>query len=68
MKKYFAFVAMVAAFTFGMTTSVMAQDEAVEAAEEQVDSVAVDSVAVDSVAEEAAAPEAQDPEDKVHRR
>ena len=57
MKKYFAFVAMVAAFTFGMTTSVMAQDEAVEAAEEQVDSVAVDSVAVDSVAEEAAAPE-----------
>jgi len=53
MKKYFAIVAMVAAFTFGMTPSVMAQDEvAEEAAAEQVDSVAEE--AVDSVAEEAA--------------
>ena len=49
MKKYFAIVAMVAACTFGMTPSVMAQDEAAEAAAEQVDSAAVDSVAVDSV-------------------
>ncbi|MBR0272656.1 MAG: MotA/TolQ/ExbB proton channel family protein [Bacteroidaceae bacterium] len=55
MKKYFAIVAMVAAFTFGMTPSVIAQDEvAEEAAAEQVDSVAEE--AVDSVAEEAAAP------------
>ena len=55
MKKYFAIVAMVAAFTFGMTPSVIAQDEvAEEAAAEQVDSVAGE--AVDSVAEEAAAP------------
>ena len=53
MKKYFAIVAMVAAFSFGMTPSVMAQDEvAEEAAAEQVDSVAEE--ATDSVAEEAA--------------
>ncbi|MCR5779194.1 MAG: MotA/TolQ/ExbB proton channel family protein [Bacteroidaceae bacterium] len=61
MKKYFAIVAMVAAFTFGMTPSVMAQDAADEAATEQVDSAAVDSAAVDSVEapaveEEAVAP------------
>ncbi|MCR5819354.1 MAG: MotA/TolQ/ExbB proton channel family protein [Bacteroidaceae bacterium] len=56
MKKYFAFVAMVAAFTFGMTNSVMAQDEAAEAPEtEQVDSAAVDSVAADSVAADSVA-------------
>ncbi len=55
MKKYFAIVAMVAAFSFGMTPSVMAQDEvAEEAAAEQVDSVAAE--ATDSVAEEAEAP------------
>ncbi len=51
MKKYFAIVAMVAAFTFGMTPSVMAQDEVADEATEQVDSVAEE--AVDSVAEEA---------------
>ena len=63
MKKYFAIVAMVAAFTFGMTPAVMAQDEvADEAATEQIDSAeaVVDSTAVDSVeapvVEEAAAP------------
>lgn len=61
MKKYFAIVAMVAAFTFGMTPSVMAQDAADEVATEQVDSAAVDSAAVDSVeaapaVEEAVAP------------
>ncbi|MBR0434265.1 MAG: MotA/TolQ/ExbB proton channel family protein [Bacteroidaceae bacterium] len=50
MKKYFAIVAMVAACTFGMTPSVMAQDE-VAAATEQVDSAVVDSAAADSVAE-----------------
>ena len=53
MKKYFAIVAMVAACTFGMTPSVMAQDEVADeaAATEQV----VDSAeaVVDSVAEEA---------------
>ena len=49
MKKYFAIVAMVAACTFGMTPSVMAQDEVVDAAAEQVDSAAVDTAAVDSV-------------------
>jgi biopolymer transport protein ExbB len=55
MKKYFAIVAMVAAFSFGMTPSVMAQDEvAEEAAAEQVDSVAAE--ATDSLAEEAEAP------------
>lgn len=59
MKKYFAIVAMVAACTFGMTPSVMAQDEvADEAATEQVDSVAVaDSVEAEAPAvEEAVAP------------
>ena len=61
MKKYFAIVAMVAACTFGMTPSVMAQDEvADEAATEQVvDSAAVDSAAVEEVApavEEVVAP------------
>ena len=52
MKKYFAIVAMVAACTFGMTPSVMAQDEAADVATEQV----VDSAeaVVDSVAAEAA--------------
>ena len=48
MKKYFAIVAMVAACTFGMTPSVMAQEEvADEAASEQI----VDSAeaVVDSV-------------------
>ena len=55
MKKYFAIVAMVAAFTFGMTPSVMAQDEVADEATEQVDSVAEE--AVDSVAEEAPAVE-----------
>lgn len=39
---------MVAACTFGMTPSVMAQDEVAEAAAEQVDSAAVDSAAVDT--------------------
>ena len=59
MKKYFAIVAMVAACTFGMTPSVMAQDEVADeaAATEQV----VDSAAVDSAAEEAEAPVAEEP-------
>lgn len=60
MKKYFAIVAMVAAFTFGMTPAVMAQEEVAEEAVEQIDSLAADSVAADSVeapaVEEAAAP------------
>ena len=45
---------MVAAFSFGMTPSVMAQDEVAEEATEQVDSVAEE--ATDSVAAEEAAP------------
>ena len=60
MKKYFAIIAMVAAFTFGMTPAVMAQEEVAEEAVEQIDSLAADSVAADSVeapaVEEAAAP------------
>ncbi len=54
MKKLFAIVAMVAACSFGMTTSVMAQDEA--PATEQVDSAAVVEEATDSAAVEEAAP------------
>lgn len=48
MKKIFAIIALMGVFTFGMTQSVLAQDEA--EATEQVDSAAVDSAAVDSVA------------------
>ena len=46
MKKIFAIIAMMGVFTFGMTQSVMAQDDA--AATEQVDSAVVDSAATDS--------------------
>ena len=48
MKKIFAIIALMGVFTFCMTQSVLAQDEA--EATEQVDSAAVDSAAVDSVA------------------
>lgn len=61
MKKVFAIIAMMGVFTFGMTQSVSAQEEAVDtAATEQVDSAAVDSaVAVEELEaaeEEVAAP------------
>ncbi len=63
MKKYFAIVAMVAACTFGMTPSVMAQDEVADeaaATEQVVDSAeaVVDSVEAEApaVAEEPVAP------------
>ena len=46
MKKIFAIIAMMGVFTFGMTQSIMAQDDA--AATEQVDSAVVDSAATDS--------------------
>lgn len=59
MKKYFAIVAMVAACTFGMTPSVMAQDEVadeaaateqvVDSAEAVVDSVEAEAPAVEEV-------------------
>ena len=60
MKKIFAIIAMMGVFTFGMTQSVMAQDDA--AATEQVDSAVVDSAVVaeepveEVAAEEEAAP------------
>ncbi len=57
MKKLFAIVALVAACSFGATSSVMAQDEAAEATE-QVDSAAVDTAAVDTAAAEAVEAEA----------
>ena len=44
---------MVAAFTFGMTPAVMAQEEVADEATEQIDSLAQDSLAVDSAAAEA---------------
>lgn len=50
MKKLFAIIAMVAACSFGATSSVMAQED-VEATE-QVDSAAIDSAAVDTAAVE----------------
>lgn len=46
MKKVFAIIALMGVFTFGMTQSISAQDEAVDsAATEQVDSAAVDTAA-----------------------
>ena len=59
MKKLFAIVAMVAACSFGATSTVMAQEDepAVEAVEAAVDSAAVDSAATEEVqAEEVATP------------
>jgi biopolymer transport protein ExbB len=50
MKKLFAIIAMVAACSFGATSSVMAQEEV--AATEQVDSATVDTAAVDTAAVE----------------
>jgi biopolymer transport protein ExbB len=50
MKKLFAIIAMVAACSFGATSSVMAQED--EAATEVVDEAAVDSAAVDTAAVE----------------
>lgn len=61
MKKAFAIIALMGIFSFGMTQSVYAQDEA--AVEEAVDSAAVDSAAVDSAAvEEPEEVEAPEPE------
>lgn len=46
MKKVFAIIALMGVFTFGMTQSISAQDEAADsAATEQVDSAAVDTAA-----------------------
>ena len=54
MKKVFAIIALMGVFTFGMTQSVSAQDEAADsAATEQVDSAAVEEID-EPVAEEAA--------------
>ena len=61
MKKVFAIIALMGVFTFGMTQSISAQDEAVDsAATEQVDSAAVDTAAaatVDAEDDEAASSE-----------
>ncbi|MBQ0021657.1 MAG: MotA/TolQ/ExbB proton channel family protein [Prevotellaceae bacterium] len=60
MKKIFAIIALMGVFTFGMTQSVSAQDEAADsAATEQVDSAAVDTAA--APVEEAAAPAESEP-------
>ena len=53
MKKLFAIIAMVAACSFGATSSVMAQEDDA-AATEVVDSAAVDTAAVESAADEEA--------------
>ena len=53
MKKVFAIIALMGVFTFGMTQSISAQDEAVDsAATEQVDSAAVDTAAATVDAED----------------
>ncbi len=65
MKKVFAIIALMGVFTFGMTQSISAQDEAADsAATEQVDSAAVDSAAApaaDSTDEAAEAPADSEP-------
>ena len=48
MKKLFAIVALVAACSFAATSNVMAQEEAEEAATEQVDTAAVDTTAAEA--------------------
>ena len=53
MKKLFAIIAMVAVCSFGVTTSVMAQEDS--AATEQTDTAAVDTAAVDTAAVDTAA-------------
>ncbi len=66
MKKLFAIVALVAAFSFAATSNVMAQEEA--AAEEQVDTAAVDTTAVDSAAVEAPeAPVVEEESESLHK-
>ena len=57
MKKLFAIIAMVAACSFGATSSVMAQEDEV-AATEQVDTAAVDSAVVEATDEAEAETEA----------
>ena len=53
MKKIFAIIALMGVFTFGMTQTASAQDEAVDsAATEQVDSAAVDTAAAPVIDEE----------------
>ncbi|MBR3092238.1 MAG: MotA/TolQ/ExbB proton channel family protein [Bacteroidaceae bacterium] len=62
MKKVFAIIALMGVFTFGMTQSVFAQDEASvdSAAVEQVDSAAVDSAATETEEVAAPAPEVEE--------
>ncbi len=52
MKKLFALIALVAACSFGATSSVMAQDEAAQADTTAVDTAAVDTAAATMTAEE----------------
>ena len=53
MKKIFAIIALMGVFTFGMTQTASAQDEAADtAATEQVDSAAVDTAAAPAIDEE----------------
>ena len=58
MKKLFAIVAMVAACSFGATSSVMAQEDLGEATEAVVDTAAADTVAEDTTAAEEAVEDA----------
>lgn len=62
MKKLFAMVALVAACSFGATSSVMAQDEAAAADTAAVDTAAVDTAAATAVEEVAAVIEEEESE------
>lgn len=62
MKKVFAIIALMGVFTFGMTQSISAQDEAADsAATEQVDSAAVDTAAAATTDEAADAATESEP-------
>ena len=67
MKKLFAIVALVAACSFAATSNVMAQEEAEEAATEQVDTTAVDTAAAEAAVEAVETPVVEEESESLHK-
>ncbi|MBO4613189.1 MAG: MotA/TolQ/ExbB proton channel family protein [Bacteroidaceae bacterium] len=67
MKKLFAIVALVAACSFAATSNVMAQEEAEEAATEQVDTAAVDTAAAEAAVEAVETPVVEEESESLHK-
>jgi biopolymer transport protein ExbB len=67
MKKLFAIVALVAACSFAATSNVMAQEEAEEAATEQVDTAAVDTAAAEEPVAAEAPAVSEEPSESLHK-